>query len=342
MPERAEKRGRVAHLIEATPLRRRLITIPGYCLAWVVTTGLAPMWLLLAVLIGMWRRQSFVILRLIVFLWLYLSLALITLSACLAIRVGDAGKRHKRTDRVSRWYGAALFSWCVRLLSLSVVVDGEERDLRGPLLVLVRHASIIDAALPAALLSKKMGLQLRYVLRKELMMEPCIDVIGHARPHCFLDRDGSPRRELCKISTVAQRLGEEAVVIYPEGTRFSEPKRDEAIRSLQRTRPELATIAASMTHVLPPKLAGVLQLLEAAPEADCFVVAHRGLEGFAAPRDFLDGSVVGRQLHVRMWRIPRDGIPRADQQPRWVFGLWREVGDFVAEPSSRLRSPVVR
>lgn len=201
------------------------------------------------------------------------------------------------------------------------------------MLVLVRHATIVDTALPAALLSKR-GLEVRYVLRKELVMEPCLDVAGHAGPHCFIDRDGPPRREIEKIRRVAQYLGRQAVAIYPEGTRFSESKRDVAIRSLERTRPEFAAIAASMTHVLPPKAAGVLQLLEAAPAADCLIVAHRGLEGFVSPRDFLDGSVVGQQLEIRIWRVRRESVPPADQQPRWLFDLWREVGDFVAGPRS--------
>jgi 1-acyl-sn-glycerol-3-phosphate acyltransferase len=298
-PSSAGKRSPVARLVESTPLRRRLVTIPSYGLAWVVTTGLAPLWLPLAALAGLLRRRSFVILRLLLFLWMYLSLALITLCAYLVITIywGDAARREDAISRASRWYGNALFAWCVRLLSLSVVVEGDGHNLRGPLLVLVRHASIIDAALPAALMSKRKELDARYVLRKELMMDPCLDIAGHAGSHCFVDRDGPRRRELDKIGRVAEHLGEQAVVIYPEGTRFSEPKRDEAIRSLERTQPELATIAASMTHVLPPKVAGVLQLLEAAPGADCLIIAHRGVPPQnPADRTIVDVSALGVEL----------------------------------------------
>ena len=330
MPDGAGKRSLVARLVESTPLRRRLVTIPSYCVAWLATTALAPLWLPLGLLVGMFRRRSFVILRLLLFLWMYLSLALLTLCAYVAIYWGDATRRPEATVRVSRWYGHALFTGCVGLLSLSVVVEGDKDNLRGPLLVLVRHASIIDAALPATLLSKKMGLELRYVLRKELMMDPCLDIAGHAGTHCFVDRDGPRRRELDKIRSVAKHLGEQAVVIYPEGTRFSEAKRDKAIRLLERTRPELAALAVSMTQVLPPRVAGVLQLLEAAPGADCLIVAHRGLEGLSSPHDFLNGSAVGRTLEIRMWRIRREDIPAAEQQPRWLFAVWQQVGDFVA------------
>lgn len=329
----ARKLGPVARLVEATPLRRRLVTIPVYGLAWLATTGLAPLWLPVATLVGVWRRQSFMILRLLLFLWVYLSLALVTLAAYLALYLGDRERRDERLFSVSGSYGNALFSWCVRLLSLSVAVEGDKSSLRGPLLVLVRHASIVDAALPAWLLSTN-GLRLRYILRKELMMEPCLDIAGHAGPHCFLDRDGDAHQELSRIREVAQHLGSHAVVIYPEGTRFSVAKRDKAIQSLERDRPELATIAASMTHVLPPKVGGVLQLLKTAPGADCVIVAHRGLEGFASPRHFFRGSAVGRRIEVRIWRVRRENVPPVAEQPRWLFDLWRGVGDFVAGPQT--------
>ena len=235
--------------------------------------------------------------------------------------------------RVSRWYGNALFTCCSRILSLSVVVERDERRLRGPLLFLVRHASIVDAVLPPALLSTSDDLEIRYVLRKELMLEPCLDVIGQCGVHCFVDRDAPARQELLKLRSVAHALGEEAIAIYPEGTRFSPGKRDDAIRALERARPELVPIARSMTQVLPPKVAGVLELLEAAPEADCLVLAHRGLENFAKLGDFLDGSVVGRKLEIKMWRIAKETIPPREHQPRWLFEIWQEVSDFVAEPA---------
>lgn len=164
------------------------------------------------------------------------------------------------------------------------------------------------------------------------MIEPCIDIARHGGPYCFVERNAPRRAELDKIRRIAEHLGEHAVVIYPEGTRFSASKRDAAIQAIEQTRPKLATMAASMRHVLPPRLAGVIQLLEAAPQADCLIVAHRGLEGLATPRDFFDGSAVDRTLEIRMWRIRREHIPSLEQQPGWLFDVWRQVDEFVAEP----------
>jgi 1-acyl-sn-glycerol-3-phosphate acyltransferase len=329
-PSGSGKRSLVDRLVGARPWTRRLVTIPAYCMAWLVATGLAPLWLPFGAIVGLLRRQSFVVLRLLLFLWVYLSLALVTLMGYLVSLAGDDTRRRRSVFRMSAWYGDSLFRWCMRLFALSVVVATDEPYLSGPLLVLVRHASIVDAALPAALLSKGRRLELRYILRKELMIEPCLDIAGHAGRHCFLDREGAAAGELEKVDAIARDLGEQAVVIYPEGTRFSEAKRVAAIEALGRTRPVLAPIAVRMTHVLPPKLTGVLRLLNAAPQADCLILAHRGLEGFAKPADFLDGEIVGRQLEIRMWRVRRESIPLADDQARWLFDEWRKVDGFVA------------
>lgn len=325
----ARRAGPAAKLVGASRLERRCVTVPAYCLAWLASTALLPFLLAFAVVIGVVRRRSFVVLRLVLYQWLYLSFALAALVALFANSLRPRRRRDAGISRISTWYGSSLFSWCVRLLSLSVVVEGDEVPETGPLLVLVRHASIVDAALPAALVGTR-GLVLRYVLRKELMLEPVIDIVGHWRSHCFVDRDGPARQELARISNAGADLDTQAIVVYPEGTRFSEAKRIEAIRSLRRTRPRLADNAATMTHVLPPKLAGLRQLLKVVPEADCLVIAHRGLEGFASLRDFLDGSIVGREIHVRAWRIGNGQIPPPDQQSEWLFEVWREVDDFAA------------
>lgn len=314
--------------------RRWQLTIPLYCVAWATLTALIPAWLPLSMLLGAWRGRSFVVLRLLVFLWVYLSLALVTLLRSILVRFG--GGRVARDEallRLGGWYGAALFTWCVRLLSMSVVIEGKEHLTEGPFVVLVRHASIVDAALPAALFAEK-KVPLHYVLKAELRVESCIEVLGSPRLHAFIDRQGPPLREQRKIATVARSLGDHAIVLYPEGTRFSEAKRVREIEQLGRSRAALAAMARSMTHVLPPRLVGPLAALDAAPTADCLIISHRGLEGLATPRDFLRGNAVGRELRVRVRRIARQSLPPPPERPRWLFEQWKEVNDFAAGRSS--------
>jgi 1-acyl-sn-glycerol-3-phosphate acyltransferase len=195
--------------------------------------------------------------------------------------------------------------------------------------VFIRHASIIDTAVPVALISKPTGLRLRYVFKRELLVDPCIDVAGHASPNYFIDRGGNAHEELAGIQQLAEDLGDQGVLLYPEGTRFTERKKRIAIERLAKTHPELVPLAESFRHCLPPKAGGALSLLDAAPHADVLIVAHRGLEGLAEVGDLLSGAVVGKDVEIRIWRINAADIPHGEARRRWLFDWWKRVDDFV-------------
>jgi hypothetical protein len=61
------------------PARRRAITISLYMVAWVLLTLLAPAWLVAGLVIGAMRRRSFVTLRLLIFAWFFLGIAMVAL-----------------------------------------------------------------------------------------------------------------------------------------------------------------------------------------------------------------------------------------------------------------------
>jgi 1-acyl-sn-glycerol-3-phosphate acyltransferase len=213
---------------------------------------------------------------------------------------------------------------------LTTSVEGSEHVLPGHVLVFIRHASIIDTALPVTFISNATGLRLRYVFKRELLVDPCIDVAGHASPNYFIDRGGTPAEELAGIRSLAVNLGDEGVLLYPEGTRFTERKKKIALQRLAAAHPELVPLAESFKHCLPPKPGGALTLMDAAPDADVLVVAHRGLEGLAEVADLLSGSVVGKEVQVRFWRVPANEIPQGEARRKWLFDLWKRVDDFVA------------
>ncbi len=309
------------------------MTVSAYVLMWVATTALAPLWIPVAFVIGVFRRRSFIILRLLMFLWVYLTIELMGLCAAAAIYLVTPRSAERREDlffRLECWWGSALFRWISRFLSLSSTIEGSEHILPGHVLVFIRHASIIDTAVPVAFLSNAKGLRLRYVFKRELLVDPCIDVAGHASPNYFIDRGGSAREELAGIRALAENLGDQGVLLYPEGTRFTERKKQIALQRLTRTHPELVPIAESFNHCLPPKPGGALTLLDAAPDADVLIVAHRGLEGLAEVTDLLSGEVVGKEVQVRVWRVPAADIPQGEARRRWLFDWWKRVDDFVA------------
>ena len=308
------------------------MTISTYFLIWCVLTILAPAWIPIAFVVGVFRGRSFIILRLLMFFWVYLTTELMGLVAAGSIYVMTRGDTERREDlffRLECWWGSSLFTWICRFLSLSTSIQGDDQILPGPVLVFIRHASIIDTAVPVAFISNAKGLRLRYVFKRELLVDPCIDVAGHASPNYFIDRGGSAHEELAALRKLAENLGDQGVLIYPEGTRFTPRKKQIALQRLAKTHPELVPIAESFKHCLPPKPGGALTLLDAAPGTDVLIVAHRGLEGLAEVTDLLSGAVVGKEIQIRIWRVPAADIPQGDERRRWLFDCWKRVDDFV-------------
>ena len=308
------------------------MTVSTYFVLWALLTALAPVWIPVTFIVGIVRRCSFVILRLLMFFWIYLAVELVGLIAATGIYLITPGKIERRHDlffRLQCWWGGSLFDWLCRTLSLSASIEGDDQILPGPVLVFVRHASIIDTAVPVAFISRAKGLRLRYVFKRELLVDPCIDVAGHASPNYFIDRGGSAHEELAGVRNLAENLGDEGVLLYPEGTRFTERKKEIALRRLAKTHPDLVPMGQSFKHCLPPKPGGALTLLDAAPHADVLIVAHRGLEGLAEVPDLLSGAVVGKDVEVRIWRVNAADIPKGDDRRRWLFDWWKRVDDFV-------------
>ena len=311
-----------------------MMTISVYVVAWVLVTLLAPAWLPVLAVVGLFRKRSFILLRMSIFLWSYLTIELMGLTAAGTIYLvtpRNLAKRHDRFFALQCWWGTGIFSALARVLSLSVEVEGQDVALPGHVLVFIRHASIIDTAVPLVFLSNAKGLRLRYVFKRELLVDPCIDVAGHESPNYFIDRAGDAREELDGVRRLTDDLGEEGVLLYPEGTRFTERKKAIAIKKLASTHPDLVPIAEGLKHCLPPKPGGALSLMDAAPEADILFVAHRGLEGLAEINDLLSGNVVGKKVQVQIWRVAATDIPRGDDRRRWLFEWWKRIDDFVGE-----------
>lgn len=236
-----------------------------------------------------------------------------------------------------RW-ARALLRGAERVFALRIDVRGDATAVPGPILVLSRHASVADTLLPAVFLTARHGLRLRTVLKRELLWDPCLDIVGQRVPNAFVGRDGQNRAgEIAKVAEIARGLGpHDGVLIYPEGTRFSarklaevRAKLDEAVAA-GRGDARLHTLAHALTHVLPPRLGGVLAALDAAPDADVIVCAHVGFDGVRTFADLVRGTLVGRHVQVEFRRVPRAAIP-ADPEGRirWLLAEWQELDRAV-------------
>lgn len=315
---------------KAGRFRRRVVTISLYAFSWLLLTALMPLWIVAGIGVGALRRRSFIVLRLLCFGWFYFGFELfaLLLIASAFVTHRKVASRTERLYRLQAWWASVNLRVAQRLLKLHIEIEGAELAVPGPVILLVRHASILDTLLPCTYVQRPYHLRVRYVLKQELLVDPCIDIVGNALPNYFVDRTGDTPAELDGIRALASDLGTDAVLIFPEGTRFSPKKREKALARLEPA--TLREAAHAMTRVLPPKPGGVLALFESLPDVDCVFVAHTGLEAFARIENLLSGEVVGSTVRVRLWRVVAREIPtERSQRLAWLYGEWAKIDSFI-------------
>jgi len=319
-------------------LLRRAVTITAVVAAAGLVLATLPLLVGVALLVdalGSRRRRARLgtvrMLGVLLTLVLLETAGLVALLAVFVASIGSAPRRHALTSRIQAFYTAAHFSSVTRIFGLRLRVDGSDALKQGNFLLFLRHASLIDTLLPGVLVTLPHGLTLRYVLKRELLYAPCLDIAGHLLRNHFVDRSGVDSvAEQRAVGALATDLPPDAgVVLFPEGTRFSELKRRSLI---ERSRDDalLHARAQELANVLPVRAGGARALFEAAPEADLVVVAHTGLEGFARLSDVWAGDLVGRTIEVKVWRFPAASLPAgADARFTFLEERWRELDAWI-------------
>lgn len=248
--------------------------------------------------------------------------------------------RNLNTDRIQAkyqtlmaWYTAkimwAIGKWAPLPIDISAL---DQNLLTGNAIVIARHRSIFDAALPAALFGPRGVLPL-YTMKDELQWDPNLDIVGERMGHVFVNRTSkNPERELDHIRSLASRVNDDSVaVIFPEGTFFSEKRLKRAIASIARRDPKRAELASKLRHLLPPRPAGTLAMLEAAPDADIVLIGHAGVEPFGSvPEVLANLGDLRHRLFVKAWRFPRSSVPLSeDARIQWLFERWIEMDEWI-------------
>jgi 1-acyl-sn-glycerol-3-phosphate acyltransferase len=234
-------------------------------------------------------------------------------------------------------------AWVATLLGSVKVLYGIRFELEGqdelgsgpggPAVILMQHTSLVDTLLPTTFLTARRGLKLRWVLKKELLVDPALDIAGNRLPNAFVGRDGSDTaRALAQIEALSKDLTpSEGVLIYPEGTRYTRTKRERALARIQASSPVFYERAARLERVLPPRLGGPVVAITTASHADVIFVGHIGFEGLATARAVLSGGLVGRTVRIRFWRIPRAQIPTTREALiDWLWQQWATLDAWVA------------
>lgn len=233
---------------------------------------------------------------------------------------------------LQRVWARSLLAAATGLFSMRRRIEGADVLQPGPFLLFVRHASIIDALLAACFVSHPHGFRLRYVLKSELLWDPCLDIVGQRLPNVFIRRGtGEGAREVEAIQGLAADLGRnDGVLIYPEGTRFTPSKQQSAMARVATANPERYARLQGLRHTLPPRLGGPLGLIEARPDLDVVFLTHVGFEGVHSLGDLWRGALTGRELRVEFWRCAAAEIPR-DRAERevWLDTRWQEIDAWV-------------
>jgi 1-acyl-sn-glycerol-3-phosphate acyltransferase len=320
-------------------LRRRLVSVPRDVLILIALTVLFPLLLVGSAIVdtGRWlvRRTPFVATRLLIVAWMFFFAETVGLLRLLGTWITSGfGANRQRLIReawpVQAWWGRTLFASIRTVFGLNIDVEGEENLRPGPVLAMFRHASIVDNLLPVVYVTDRNGINLRWIIKKELLTLPSLDIGGNRLPNYFVDRNAKDSRtEIRRIRELSQDLGEdEGVLIYPEGTRYTPEKQTRALARLAEGNASIYERARTLRNVMPPRIGGPMILLDAG--TDVVFCAHEGLGGFAHIRDIWSGGLVGRHISVKFWRVPASEIPK-ERSARidWLFDQWQALDDWV-------------
>jgi 1-acyl-sn-glycerol-3-phosphate acyltransferase len=328
-------------------LPRRLLTVPAVLAATTLMTVAAPLWFLAAVVAGALlpaaRSAPRVLAFITAFLWCE-TLGILA-SAWIWLRHGraaggpDAEPWLAANYALQSWWCGALKRSAQALFRLRFEVEGADVLGGDGVLMMLRHCSIGDTMIPIVFYADARDRRLRFVLKRELLLDPCLDIVGNRLPNYFADRSATDTdREVEGVRALTADLGvEEGVLIYPEGTRFTPAKRAAVLRRLEeKGRTDALERARGRPNLLPPRPGGPLGLLAANPGRDVVFCAHTGFEGSADFARLFNGSWLDTVVRIRFWRVPYAEIPEDDEgRRRFLDAQWDRMSAEVADLAGR-------
>ncbi len=321
---------------------RRAFTLPALVVVTSLWLLLLPLTLVVAVGVDLVRGGPWPVVRCVVYLAIYLvsEVAGVAGAGVVWLTSGPwlGGSRERflaRNVALQSWWANLLYRAAEQVFRLRTVVEGDHVVVPGPILLFVRHVSQADTLLPVVYVTRRHGIALRFVLKEELLWDPCLDIVGRRLPNAFVRRASSEtEREIASVQRLMGDLGpHDGVLIYPEGTRYTPAKRRQVLDKLAtRVPPDLLARATRLRHVLPPHLAGPLALLECNPGADVVFCGHTGFEPAGSPREILGGALVGATIRVRFRRVPYAAVPpKTPERVIWLYEQWQHLDDWLDE-----------
>jgi len=318
--------------MQRTWLRRIVMVTLVACLA-VLLTVLSALWVPVLFIIDVARRKwRFPLIRFASFalLWAWME----TLGIIGAAGLWSIGKAKdlRLNYALQAWWTKGVVASLRWTVGLRINVEGAPSPGGGPFIAVCRHASLADSVMSAWVFVTHSQLKPRYVLKQELKMDPCLDVVGHRLPNYFVDRKSTNvSAELAGIEQMAHALTQgEIAVIFPEGTRANSDKRASGLDRLRERSPERYERLQHLQYLLPPKPAGLGALLAAVPSATVVTMWHSGFDGmdtFKGIVSHLAKSAV--HVHVKVVEHQRSTVATGEAFVAWLDAQWVAMDESV-------------
>ena len=321
-------------------MKRRLISMPGLIIGAVILTVAIPVWLPLVLVIDACRlKWRFPLARLLSFAvcWAWLETAGVLCSA--AYWLTGQSKNLPKHYALQRWWADRLLRALKTTCGFSVEVENIDALKPGPVLMFARHASLADSLVSAYVVTTLAQMNPRYVLKRELLADPCLDVVGQRLPNHFLDRhatDSTP--ELQALEALVTNIDASTVgIIFPEGTRANQKKRDRALEKIAAIDPVRADRLHDMKHLLPPRPAGAAAMLRGSPNANVVFAWHVGFEGldtFGGILRAISSRMQPIRFHLRRVErslIPNNSLIDTNELTKWLDDEWMRMDREVDE-----------
>lgn len=313
---------------------RRTVMVTAVALMAISLISTVIVWAPVLLLVDLIRRRwRFPLFRFTAFgcLWAWLETAGVVAAGALWL-VGR-GSHRGANYRLQAWWTRGVIGALKLTVGLRIDVEGAPLPGDGPYVALCRHASLADSIMSAWVFITHSQLRPRYVLKQELKLDPCLDIVGHRLPNYFVDRKSSNiASELQGIEQMASGLNTgDIAVIFPEGTRANPVKRRDALEKLSLRSSERAQRLGSLKYLLPPKPAGASALIAAVPHAKVLTMWHSGFDGmdtFKGIVQQLARSAI--RVHVRIVEHHRSTVATGEAFVAWLDTQWMHMDESVA------------
>ena len=320
---------------------RRPVMVLGVAAMAVLLLVLLPAWLPLLLLIDAVRRNwRFPLVRFTSFGLLWAWLESLGIIGAIALWVVGQSRNQNANFALQKLWTRGVVGALGLTVGLHIEVEGADKLGDGPFIALCRHASLADSVMSAWVFMTASALRPRYVLKKELKLDPCLDVVGHRLPNYFLDRSSSDvATELQGIEQMALGLtADEIAVIFPEGTRANDAKRQRILERIREKSPERAEKLEKLKYLMAPKTAGVTALLAAVPNAKVVTMWHAGFDGMDSFRGIVQHLAKSAvRVHVKVTEHQRATVATGEAFVAWLDDQWcamdKAVGVRISEQS---------